>query len=191
MKEALERAIGRLLQPVRAGDRHLAWNDPRVADAPESLRLTSAAFSDGWPMPTRFAGVGVGQNISPPLEWSGAPSGTRGFALVLQDPDAPVFRPIVHLLAIGIAADCAILGEGAASSASGAGITFGRGSFGRVGYVGPRPVRGHGAHRYVFQLFALSRPIEVGERPDLAEVLAAMRGAVLSRGKLVGIFERA
>ncbi len=191
MKEALERAIGRLLQPVRAGDRRLAWNDPRGADAPESLHLTSAAFPDSEPMPTRFAGAGVGQNISPPLEWSGAPSGTRAFALIVQDPDAPVFRPIVHLLAIGIPADCAALGEGALSPASGAGITFGRGSFGRVGYAGPRPVRGHGAHRYAFQLFALSRPIELGERRDLAEVLKAMGGAVLARGKLVGTFERA
>ena len=90
-------------------------------------------------------------------------------------------RPIVHLLAIGIPADCSALREGALSPASGARIAFGRGSFGRVGYMGPRPVRGHGAHRYVFQLFALSRPIEVGERPDLAEVLAAMGGAVLAR----------
>ncbi len=191
MKEAVERAIGRLLRPVRAGERHLAWNDPRVADAPESLRLTSAAFCDGGPMPTRFAGEGVGQNVSPPLEWSGAPPGTRAFALIVQDPDALVFRPIVHLLAIGIAAECAALREGALSPASGARIAFGRASFGRVGYAGPRPVRGHGAYRYVFQLFALSRPIEVGQRPDLAEVLAAMDGAVLACGKLAGLYERA
>jgi phosphatidylethanolamine-binding protein (PEBP) family uncharacterized protein len=56
--------------------------------------------------------------------------------------------------------------------------------------MGPRPVRGHGPHRYVFQLFALSRPIAVGERPDRAEVLAAMRGAVIARGKLTGTYER-
>ncbi len=191
MKEALERAIGRVLQPVRAGDSRLAWNDPSVADAPESLRLSSAAFADDGAMPTRFAGAGVGQNISPPLDWSGAPSATRAFALIVQDPDAPLARPIVHLLAVGIPADCSGLREGALSPASGARIAFGRGSFGRVGYMGPRPVRGHGAHRYVFQLFALSRPIEVGERPDLAEVLAAMGGAVLARGKLVGTYERA
>jgi phosphatidylethanolamine-binding protein (PEBP) family uncharacterized protein len=144
LKDAMERAIGRLLRRVRAGERHLACNDPSFADAPASLRLSSAAFCDGGPMPTRFAGAGVGENLSPPLNWSG-----------------------------------------------GAGVAFGRGSFGRVGYMGPRPVRGHGAHRYVFQLFALSRRIAVGERPDLAEVLAAMRGAVLARGKLVGLYERA
>ncbi|MGD0562261.1 MAG: YbhB/YbcL family Raf kinase inhibitor-like protein [Roseiarcus sp.] len=190
MKDAMERAIGRLLRRVRAGDRRLTWHDPSVAAAPESLRLTSAAFFDGEPMPTRFAGSGVGENVSPPLEWSGAPPATASFALIVQDPDAPTPRPIVHLLAIGIPSDCAALREGALSPASGARIVFGRGSFGRLGYSGPRPVRGHGAHRYVFQLFALSRPLEVGARAGLAEVLAAMRGVVLARGKLTGLYER-
>ena len=95
----------------------------------------------------------------------------------------------VHLLAIGIPADRTSLPEGALSPASGSAIVFGRGSFRRLGYAGPRPVCGQGAHRYVFQLFALSRPIEFGARPDLAEVLAAMRGAVFARGKLVGTCE--
>jgi hypothetical protein len=187
----MERAIGRLLRRVRAGDCRLAWKDPSFADAPESLRLTSAAFADGGAMPTRFAGAGVGENVSPPLAWSGAPPGTESFALIMQDPDAPMPRPIVHLIAFGVPADCAGLPEGALSPPGGAGVVLGRGSFGRVGYMGPRPVRGHGAHRYVFQAFALSRPIAVGERPDLAEVLAAMRGAVVARGKLVGLYERA
>jgi Raf kinase inhibitor-like YbhB/YbcL family protein len=186
----MERALGRLLRRVRAGDRHLAWNDPRFADAPASLRLASAAFADGGAMPTRFAGAGVGENVSPPLDWSGAPAGTSAFALIVEDPDAPAPRPIVQLLAVGVPADFSGLREGALSPASGAGIAFGRGLFGRLGYMGPRPVRGHGAHRYVFQLFALSRPIAVGDRPDLAEVLAAMRGAVLARGKLVGLYEQ-
>ncbi|MGO4870886.1 MAG: YbhB/YbcL family Raf kinase inhibitor-like protein [Roseiarcus sp.] len=179
-----------MLRSVHAGDRHLAWNDPRFADAPESLLLTSAAFADGGAMPTRYAGAGVGQDISPPLNWPGVPLGTAAFALIVQDPDAPMFRPIVHLLAIGIPAECGALAEGALSPASGAAIAFGRGSFGRVGYMGPRPVRGHGAHRYVFQLFALSRPIEAGQSSALPGVLAAMRGAVLARGKLVGVYER-
>jgi len=187
----MERTIGRLLRRVRAGDRRLAWNDPSVADAPASLRLESAAFSDGGAMPTRCAAAGVGENVSPPLAWSGAPPETKSFALIVEDPDAPMLRPIVHLLAVGVPADCAGAPEGALSPPGGAGIAFGRGSFGRVGYMGPRPVRGHGAHRYVFQLYALSRPIEFGDRPDLAEVLAAMRGAVLARGKLVGTYERA
>lgn len=190
MNAAIERTIGRLLRRVRAGDRRLAWNDPSLADAPASLRLASAAFPDGGAMPTRFAGAGVGENVSPPLAWSAAPPETRAFALIMQDPDAPTPRPIVHLLATGIAAACTGLPEGALTPAGGAEVAFGRGSFGRVGYMGPRPVRGHGPHAYVFQLYALSRPIEVAGRPDLAEALAAMRGAVLARGKLVGTYER-
>ena len=136
----MERTIGRLLRRIRAGDRHLAWNDPCVADAPESLRLTSAAFADDGAMPTRFAGAGVGQNISPPLDWSGAPSATRAFALIVQDPDAPLARPIVHLLAVGIPADCsacakarcrrrAALGSPLGAARSDASATWGLGPF--------------------------------------------------------------
>lgn len=82
MNPAVERAIGQLLRPLRAGEHHLAWNDPRVAEAPPDIRPTSAAFADGGPIPLRHAGIGVGANLSPPLAWSGVPHDAAELALI-------------------------------------------------------------------------------------------------------------
>jgi hypothetical protein len=65
-----------------------------------------------------------------------------------------------------------------------------RGSFDRIGYFGPRPVRGHGRHRYVFQIFAVDRPLPVGHPCGLRDVVGAMTGHVVARGRLTGTFER-
>jgi phosphatidylethanolamine-binding protein (PEBP) family uncharacterized protein len=81
--------------------------------------------------------------------------------LIMQDPDAPLPRPVVHLIATGIPPECSSLSEGALSPAASRTINFGRGSFGRIGYAGPRPVRGHGVHRYLFQIFALAERLAV------------------------------
>ncbi|TCR66262.1 YbhB/YbcL family Raf kinase inhibitor-like protein [Bosea sp. BK604] len=190
MNPAVERAIGRLLRPLRASERHLAWNDPRLAEAPPDIRLTSAAFADGGAIPLRHAGAGVGANLSPPLGWSGVPHHTAELALIVQDPDAPLLRPVVHLIALGLPPGRDGLEEGELAPDKSGGIRFGRGSFRRIGYAGPRPVRGHGPHRYVFQIVALVRPLPVPSEPDLAATLAAMAGIVSARGRLTGTFER-
>jgi Raf kinase inhibitor-like YbhB/YbcL family protein len=190
MNPAIERTIGRWLSSVRAGDRHLAWNDPAVNGAPDTIGLASSAFADGAAMPRRYAGAGVGENMSPPLHWSNAPPGTKELVLIVQDPDAPMPRPIVHLVATGISPESTSLPEGALSPRQGSAIKLGRGSLGQIGYVGPRPVRGHGPHRYIFQIFALSRNLALPEKPKLRAVMSAMSGTVLTRGKLVGTFEQ-
>jgi Raf kinase inhibitor-like YbhB/YbcL family protein len=185
---SIERAIGRLLRPIRAGDRHLAWSDPRIGDVPATIRLTSPAFADGGSIPARHAGAGVGDNLSPPLDWSNIPDGTEELVLIMQDPDAPLVRPVVHLIARSMAPHSTGVPDG--GLAPGRGIVFGRGSFGRLGYAGPRPVRGHGAHRYVFQILALASRLPVREKADLATIMTAAAGKVLARGKLVGTYER-
>jgi Raf kinase inhibitor-like YbhB/YbcL family protein len=187
MPPAIERAIGRLLRGVRAGDRHLAWDRPGLRGAPASIVLTSPAFVDGGAMPLRCAGAGVGDNRFPPLAWANLPAGTAELVLLLEDPDAPLPRPVVHLIAV---LPPALPGLDEGALAPGAGIRFGRGAFGRIGYAGPRPPRGHGPHRYIFSLYALSRPLPAGV-PDFAATLAGMAGNVLARGRLVGMFERA
>ena len=165
-------------------------NDPRVASAPPSLRVTSTGFADGGPMPVRQAAAGIGDELSPPLAWSGLPEGTVELALVVQDPDVPFPRAIVHCLAYGIAPGIDSLAEGALKPGrTPPGMQLGRGSFGAIGYQGARPILGHGAHRYIFQLFALGGPIGI-EKPNLAALLAAMEGRVLATGHLVGTYER-
>ncbi len=186
---SIESVLGRLLRPVRAGDHRLVWNDPRLA-APATLRLSSPAFDDGGPMPPRTAGAGVGENVSPALEWTGAPAEAAELALVLQDPDAPLPRPVTHLIAYGVDPNSRGAPEGAFEAGRVGAIRLGRGSFGRVGYQGPRPVAGHGPHRYVFQIFAVARPLNFGSPPDLTAITAAMAGMVLARGLLTGRYER-
>ena len=190
MSPSLERFLGRLLRTQRGRDRYLAINNGRLAGVPPSLRLASTAFGDGAPMPARQAASGIGDNLSPPLSWSGLPEGTAELALVVQDPDAPLPKGIVHCIATGIAPALIGLAEGAlAPGRLPAGVKLGCGSFGKVGYQGARPILGHGAHRYVFQLFALAHPLAVVS-PDLPALLAAMDGHVLARGHLIGTYER-
>jgi Raf kinase inhibitor-like YbhB/YbcL family protein len=186
----IARLIGKALRGVRAGDRYLAWNDAALATVPDSLRLSSPAFAEGGVIPARYAGEGVGENVSPPLRWSGIPQDTVELVLIMQDPDAPLPRPVVHVLATGISPRAEGLGEGALGGAESDGLRLGRGSFGRRGYAGPRPVPGHGPHRYVFQLVALERPLNLTNAPSLSELLVALRGNAIARGRLVGLYEQ-
>jgi hypothetical protein len=141
-------------------------------------------------MPTRCAGPGIGDNLSPALRWAGVSREAAELALVVQDPDAPLPRPITHLIAFGLDPHAGGVLDGALGARHGAEVQLGRGSFGRIGYQGPRPVAGHGPHRYVFQMFALRKPLRFDSAPDLAAIADAMAGSVLARASLIGRYER-
>ncbi|MEM6107279.1 YbhB/YbcL family Raf kinase inhibitor-like protein [Mycobacterium sp. 050272] len=178
--------LGRLLRGVRAG----AHRGPLCgADfaAPESITVTSTAFADGAAMPSSSAGKGVGENASPPLRWDGLPPGTRQTVLIIDDIDVPLPRPLLHTIALieppldRVAADALQPGT--------AGVRFIRADLGHRGYAGPRPIPGHGAHRYRFHVLAIDWPI--AENVSTARALfAAMAGHVLARGTLTGTYER-
>ncbi len=191
MSPTVERTLGSLLRGVRADEKYLAFNDPRFAAAPVSISLTSSAFVEGGPIPKRYAGTGVGDNISPPLGWSNLPAATRELVLIVQDPDAPLPRPVTHVAVSGIPIGWTGLAEGALAATAGVPLGFAWGSFGRIGYAGPRPVLGHGLHRYVFQIFALGRSLVLPSQPKLDLVLAGIADTLLARGVLVGTYERA
>src|ERR1700761_8616283 len=92
--------MGTLLKNRRAGEAGLAWNLPALA-GPETLQLSSQAFSDGAPIPVMHAGKRVGGlETSPPLSWAPAPEGTVELLLVMEDIDAPMGKPFVHLVAV-------------------------------------------------------------------------------------------
>src|SRR5919197_6162289 len=116
------------------------------------LEITSGAFEEGATIPRRH--TCDGENVSPPLAWSGAPEGTRSLALIVDDPDAPV-GTFAHWLAWGLDREAGGLGEGERAPSEG------RNDFGRTGYGGPCPPRGHGRHRYFFRLYALAGELDL------------------------------
>jgi Raf kinase inhibitor-like YbhB/YbcL family protein len=178
--------LGRLLRRVRAGAHRspLAGN---AFDAPESIAVTSSAFTDGGTMPASSAGKGVGDNTSPPLHWVGVPPGTGQVVLIIDDVDVPLPRPLLHTVAL---ADPTLDGVAAGSLQPGtAGMRFIRADLGHHGYAGPRPIPGHGPHHYRFHVFAIDQPIPDSVTTAKA-LLGAMSGHVLARGMLTGTYER-
>jgi hypothetical protein len=150
-----------------------------------ALTLTSPAFSEGETIPQRHTGDGEDQ--SPALRWTGAPSGTRSFALIVHDPDAPK-GDFTHWVLVDIPARTEEIPEGAAATVVG---VPGTNDFSKIGYGGPSPPPGHGPHRYYFSLYALDQ-----ERTGLsrgarrAEAEAAIQGHILGQAQLMGRYER-
>lgn len=126
-----------------------------------TLSLTSPSFPDGGSIAMRhvFGGFGcTGGNVSPGFAWSGAPEGTKSFALTCYDPDAPTGSGWWHWTVFNIPADATAIAEGAShpgKSGLPAGAVEGRTDFGAPGYGGPCPPEGDTPHRYIFTLHAL------------------------------------
>jgi Raf kinase inhibitor-like YbhB/YbcL family protein len=150
------------------------------------LELTSVAFRDGENIPAKY--TADGENVSPPIRWREAPAGTRSFALVCEDPDAPSGL-FVHWLAWNIEPDGRELEEAIPPSAQVDGIRQGRNGFGGAGYGGPKPPPGK-AHRYRFRLFALDNRPELAPGASRVALDRAIDGHVLGEGVLVGKYER-
>lgn len=148
-----------------------------------AMKLTSTAFKAGDAIPRKYSGEG--EDISPPLAWTGAPEGAREFALVCDDPDAPTPKPWVHWVVYRLPAGTTALAEGDPG-----GALEGRNDFGRTGYGGPMPPKGHGTHRYHFRIYALDAPLALEAGATKEELLAAMKGHVLAEGELVGTYKR-
>jgi hypothetical protein len=147
------------------------------------LSLHSPAFGDRDRMPTHLSRQGG--NVSPPLRWSDPPAGTRELVLLCEDPDAGP-EPFLHWLVTGIDPAGGALGEGELPP----GGRAWRNGFGGTGWAGPQPPVGDGPHRYVFRLYALSRPPELPSRPGVSDVRRAVAGRELASGTLVGTFAR-
>jgi Raf kinase inhibitor-like YbhB/YbcL family protein len=182
--------MGRLLRNRRAGEEKVAWHRPALA-GPDTLGLRSEAFGHLATIPLAHAGRRAGGgNTSPDLAWQPAPEGTAQLLLVLEDPDVPLTRPIVHAVAL-IDPELTALPVGALDARTPAkGVRLLRSSLGR-GYYGPEPIKGHGPHRYVFQLFALTEPLDAAmEQARPGALLDAVTSPVLARGRLDGLYER-
>jgi Raf kinase inhibitor-like YbhB/YbcL family protein len=146
------------------------------------LSLTSNAFRDGQPIPAQYTCDGTDQR--PALHWGEPPEGTKSFALVIDDPDAPsgTFR---HWGVFDIPSSARSLG------AEGKVGTEVANDFGKPGYGGPCPPKGHGPHHYHFRLFALDVPrLEVAPGAKVADVERAAEKHAIAQGELIGTYER-
>ena len=153
-----------------------------------SITVTSEAFAGGEAIPKKY--TGEGEDVSPPLSWTGAPKGAKQFALVCDDPDAPTADPWVHWVFYGIPSGVDSLAEGVDGSARPAGAVDGVNSFGSVGYRGPMPPRGHGAHHYHFKLYALDTELALKPRLGKNTLIKTIKPHILAEGELVGTYER-
>ena len=148
-----------------------------------TITLRSPAFGDGDTIPRVH--TCDGEDVSPPLEWSGVPSDTAELALVVEDPDAPG-GTFVHWVLWGLDAGLPGLAQGQVP----AGAREGRNDFGRIGWGGPCPPRGSEPHHYVFTLLALSEPLAVEAGASADRVKRAAEGKVLAAGRLTGRYGR-
>ena len=146
------------------------------------LAITSPAFAHGEPIPVEY--TCDGDDISPPLQWTEPPANTQSFALIMDDPDAPM-GTWVHWILFNIPANTRELPTAAAPPA---GSISGNNSSRRTGYGGPCPPGG--THRYFFKLYALDTTLGLAAGATKDDVLAAMEGHVLTQAELMGTYAR-
>jgi Raf kinase inhibitor-like YbhB/YbcL family protein len=187
VKQTLTNIAGRILRPLRAGDRKLASS--RESAPRHAIQMTSPKLAPNARVPDEHAGP---DGRSPALRWSGVPAGARELVLIMEDPDAPSPQPFVHWTVYGIPPIVTEVDEGVPPSSVplASGATQGRNSMGGYGYVGPQPPPGHGVHHYHFQLFALDQRLDLKAPVDRDQLIKAMRGRVLATGELVSTYER-
>lgn len=157
-----------------------------ATEATMSIQLTSDAFTHEGSIPTQYACTG--DDISPALMWNEPPAGTQSFALIMDDPDAPV-GTWVHWVLFNIPASARGLSEAVPSEETlSDGSIHGENSGGNLGYSGPCPPSG--THRYFFKLYALDEMLGLSPGADTGELLKAMEGHILAQGELMGTFSK-
>ena len=159
---------------------------PDTKEAPMALSLHSTAFAAGEAIPKLYSCDGT--DVSPPLKWEGAPEGTQCFALIMDDPDAPV-GTWDHWVVINLPATTDSLPQAASSKNLLPGECYeGINSWGRTDYGGPCPPGG--THRYFFRLYALDKTLGFAKPPKKADVLSAAEGHIRAQAELMGTFSR-
>jgi Raf kinase inhibitor-like YbhB/YbcL family protein len=158
------------------------------------IAITSPAFEDAQPIPKRH--TEDGEDLSPALAWVYAPKGTKQWALICDDPDAPTPEPWVHWVIYSIPGEIRSLAEGvepAPKLAELKGALQGKNSWPSgptIGYRGPAPPKGHGVHHYHFKLYALDAALALKPELTKPELEHAMEGHVLATGELIGTYVR-
>ncbi len=159
--------------------------------AKAEFAVTSPAFKNNERLPVEYSTDG--ENVSPAIQWEGTPAGTKSFALICHDPDAGQF---IHWISWNIPADCRGLPRGvkrAATLDDPKGMRQGFTGWGKAkgeGYLGPAPGKGSGDHHYTFTVVALDTDFPADKVFTARELRSAMKGHVLGKAELVGVFSR-
>jgi len=150
------------------------------------FELASSAFAAGESIPRKY--TCDGEDISPPLEWKDPPEGTQSFALLADDPDAPI-GTWVHWVLYNLPAEARGLPEALPADAElPDGSRHGKNGWRRLGYGGPCPPRG--PHRYFFRLYTLDTVLELTAGVGKKRLLRALEGHVLAHAELMGVYAR-
>jgi Raf kinase inhibitor-like YbhB/YbcL family protein len=150
------------------------------------MEIRSSAFDNGAFIPEKHTCDSL--DISPPIEWSQAPEGTKTFALICDDPDAPM-GTWVHWVVYNIPGNINNFSENVPRlEVLENGAKQGKNDFRRIGYGGPCPPGG--THRYYFKIYALDKELDVDVGITKKELLAAMEGHILALGQLMGRYKR-
>ena len=160
-------------------------------ESPVSLKLVSSAFAEGGAIPKKF--TCEGEDISPPLAWSGVPLGANSLVLIVDDPDAPDPKAPkmtwVHWVLYNLPPSSTGLPEGVTIKALPTGTMVGLNDWKRASYGGPCPPVGR--HRYFHKLYALDAVLSGLNKPDKAAVEAKMRPHILAQATLMATYEKA
>jgi Raf kinase inhibitor-like YbhB/YbcL family protein len=163
-------------------------DDTKTAKEPVmNISITSTAFTDGRPIPDKF--TCAGPNVSPPLQWANAPAGVKSFALIADDPDAPMGTWVHWVLYNLPPATMALAEDLPPSPELPDGSKQGVNDFRQPGYGGPCPPPGK-PHRYFFKIYALDTALNLKSGATKKELLKAMDGHVLAEGRLMGTYQR-
>ena len=155
-------------------------------ETPMELKVTSTVFQQGGVIPAQYTCDGA--DISPPLTWTGGPGGTQSYALIADDPDAPV-GTWVHWVLYNIPATATSLPENVAKKEClSDGTVQGVNDFKRYGYGGPCPPGG--THRYFFKVYALDTVLKTGPGLTKKKLLREIEGHILGQGELMGTYSR-
>jgi len=146
------------------------------------FKLKVSAFEYGSKIPSKY--TCNGNDVSPPIAWENPPEGTESFVLIVDDPDAPS-GTFTHWILWNLPKDKRSLEENTSEG------TPGRNDFGKVGYRGPCPPRGHGPHRYFFKLYAIDIPsLNLKKGSPRSSLEKAMEGHIIKKAEYMGIYER-
>lgn len=151
------------------------------------IELSSSGFQEGGAIPKKY--TCDGENVSPPLAWTGVPAETKSLAIIADDPDAPA-KTWVHWVLYELDPELSGLPEGVGPSGSPGGVGIaGINDSKQTGYSGPCPPKGS-PHRYYFKLYALDTALGLKPGASKKEVENRMQGHILAQGQLMGTYGR-